>query len=143
MDLLKQISIETACARLVSQYCFAIDGGDSEQWIALFTPDCKWVRQGQPAVLGHEGLKAFLASRSKTAATRHVSTNVLVDVIDDSHATGRSYTLLYAATATSAPNVPVLRPPQRLIECRDEYCLFDGAWRIAVRTNRPCMVAAG
>ena len=142
MDLLKQISIEYACARLVSQYCFAIDGNHFEEWISLFTPDCQWLRQGQPAVLGHEGLKAFLAGRSKSTVTRHVSTNVQVNVVDDSHATGRSYTLLYAAAATAAPDVPVLRPLQRLIENSDEYLLVDGAWRIAVRVNRPCMLAA-
>ena len=89
------MQIEWQCGRLITGYCNHVDARDYEAFLALFSKDAEWETQAGGHMRGHEAFRAYLDNRSKTSLVRHVSTNARVEVIDETHATGRSYITLY------------------------------------------------
>ena len=113
-----------AIQRLKHDYCFAIDGGDYDRWVSLFTEDGRFVRDGGETFEGPEELHAF-ASEGFDAAfehSAHVVTNPAVDVDVDT-ATGRWYLLLFYRDADGNDGWTQARYD-------DEYRRVDGGWRI-------------
>jgi len=113
-----------AIQRLKHEYCFAIDGGDYERWVSLFTEDGRFVRDSGETFEGHEELHAF-ASEGFDAGfehSAHVVANPVVDVDGDT-ATGRWYLVLFYTDADGNDGWTQAR-------YEDEYRRVDGEWRI-------------
>lgn len=70
---------EMACHRLVVASYSLMDQGHYEECAALFTEDAVWVRGGKP-VAGRDGILDALRQRPADDLSRHLVTNVLVDV---------------------------------------------------------------
>ncbi len=133
-------AIERACARLV---LWSIRAFDEKEWMVyaqLFTEDGVFVRANQPdePLVGREAIRDALAARPAGRLTRHLCTNIEVDVIDAEHARGFCYLLLYAGDA-SQPESPAGRPAddvQRVGEYRDTFVRTQEGWRISRREGR-------
>jgi hypothetical protein len=74
-----QSDSEFACQRLAVACYSLMDQGRYEETAALFTEDAVWVRGGKP-VAGHEGILAALRQRSTSEISRHLVTNVLIEL---------------------------------------------------------------
>ena len=133
--------IERACQRLILRSIRAFDERDWQTYARLFTPDGVFIRANQPAepLVGREAIAAALGSRSVRRITRHLCTNIEIEVLDEHRAEGRCYLLLFAgeaqAAAADSGGVPA-QPPQRVGEYHDLFSLTAEGWRIARRTGR-------
>ncbi|PCD03239.1 hypothetical protein COC42_02140 [Sphingomonas spermidinifaciens] len=91
-------SIEWDCTRLVSLYATLNDEGRWAEVAALYAEDGVMTRPTAPDV-PIEGRAAVLASFEgrPPRVTRHICSNIVIDVEDADHASGASVMLLFTA----------------------------------------------
>lgn len=81
--------------RLLADYCFGTDSGDTDRWTACFTNDVVWEGGAFGRFEGTAAARAYhVAAGDAVSAFRHVNTNLLIDVAGDS-ATVDSYVQVY------------------------------------------------
>jgi len=125
---------EWACSRALLRFYDLFDRWDYEGMAALFMPDGAWHRAGK-LLQGRAAIVAELQTRSTTQKIRHVLTNLLVDVHDETHAEARCYLTVYrqdSGTATSAP--AVIRAPSLVLVVTASLVGGAQGWRIARQT---------
>jgi hypothetical protein len=116
-------AIEHDCARLIARYANLNDAARWADVAELYAEDGRMSRPTAPDVwIAGRGeiLAAFLARPART--TRHVCSNVVIDVIDADHAVGESAMLLF--TGDGAPRVGSFH---------DRFIRTDAGWRFAER----------
>ena len=116
-------AVEADCARLIALYANLNDEARWEEVVALYAEDGVMVRPTAPnaPVAGREAiLEAFKARPPRT--TRHICSNVVIDVESDTTARGTSAMLLF--TGEAAPLVGSFH---------DRFVLTDDGWRFAER----------
>jgi hypothetical protein len=116
-------AIEQDCARLVALYANLNDAARWEDVAALYAEDGRMARPTAPDdwIAGRDAiLTAFRSRPART--TRHVCSNVVIDVLDESHASGESAMLLF--TGEGAPKVGSFH---------DRFVRVQGEWRFAER----------
>lgn len=82
-----------ACTRLVHDYAITIDFNDLDGFSNLFS-DTATLNVGRP-VTGRANIRASLDRRPAELRSRHILTNVVIDLLDASRATGLAYLSLY------------------------------------------------
>ncbi len=119
-------AIERACARLLLRSIRAFDERDWPVYASLFTDDGVFIRANQPdePLAGREAIRAALAARPATRLTRHLCTNIEIDVLDAEHARGSCYLVLYVEAG------------QRVGEYHDTFERTAEGWRISRREGR-------
>ena len=92
MDDLQRLLIERACERLVLQFAQYNDYKENDKLEALFVEDCEFARPLDPAnsYYGRKAVGGIFKNR-KPIMTQHVMTNILIDVVSEDEARGRSY----------------------------------------------------
>lgn len=118
-----RLAAEADCARLIALYANLNDEARWEEVVALYAEDGVMVRPTAPnaPVAGREAiLEAFKARPPRT--TRHICSNVVIDVESDTTARGTSAMLLF--TGEAAPLVGSFH---------DRFVLTDDGWRFAER----------
>jgi hypothetical protein len=116
-------AIEQDCARLVALYANLNDAARWEDVAALYVEDGRMARPTAPDdwIVGRDAiLTAFRSRPART--TRHVCSNIVIDVLDESHASGESAMLLF--TGDGAPKVGSFH---------DRFVRVQGEWRFAER----------
>lgn len=116
-------AVEADCARLIALYANLNDEARWDEVAELYAEDGVMVRPTAPnaPVAGREAiLEAFKARPPRT--TRHVCSNVVIDVESDTTAGGTSAMLLF--TGEGAPLVGSFH---------DRFILTDDGWRFAER----------
>ncbi len=131
---------ERACARLVLRSLRVFDERDWTAYAALFTEDGVFIRANAPGepLIGREAIRRALEERPASRLTRHLCTNLEIDVLDGDHARGFCYLLLYAGDE-SQPDAAGSRPAdgvQRVGEYRDTFVRTSAGWRIGRREGR-------
>lgn len=133
---------EAACARLCVAFANHIDARRYDAWLDLFTDDGVLDRMGT-RVTGRAELARFLEARPATVETRHLCTNIRVNLASTDEATGFCYVLFFqgvpgaageAATASGAPGI---------VEYHDRYRRTPQGWRIQERRIRLALKANG
>ena len=120
---------------VVSRYCWALDTGDVEDFVACFTHDAElvWDAFDQPvSFAGHDALRhfaGFLRDQPATAGRQHSVTNLLVEA-DGDGAHGKAY----VTVALRQGHGPHLLNVMGWYE--DTYAREDGDWKIARRVIR-------
>jgi ketosteroid isomerase-like protein len=132
--------IERQCERLVLRSLRLFDERDWQAYADLFTEDGVFIRANAPdePLAGREAIRAALGRRPSSRLTRHLCTNLEIDVLDEAHARGLCYLLLYAGDATQ-PQTAAGRPAdavQRIGEYHDEFLRTSGGWRISRRVGK-------
>lgn len=112
----------TDITQLYARYAFSIDGADLESLRGCFTEDGGIEIIGGPSFAGAEGLARLVAGRT-AESPRHENANVLVDLADDEHATGRAYFVLRGADGRVAAAGNYL----------DRLVRTEAGWRFAHR----------
>jgi len=104
MDDLERLTIERACQRLVLEFARFNDSWDHEALAALFTDDCVFARPLDPdhPYHGRAAVHAIFRDR-KARLTRHVMTNILIDVVSADEARGNSYVTMISSPNTEGP----------------------------------------
>ena len=134
MDDMQRLLIERACARLVTEYCHFIDHGEAAKIAGQFTEDGVWASPGD-ARTGREAIAKSFERRQDNAArvSRHVCSNLLIDVIDENNATGVVYLTLFRHDGDPARRVSPSDVPNVIGEYRDSFVRTADGWRFKRR----------
>jgi hypothetical protein len=124
VDASERRAIEWECARLINLYALLNDETRWEEVAALYAADGVMTRPTAPddPIVGREAiLAAFKARPPRT--TRHICSNVVIDVESPTDARGRSAMLLF----TAADKPPLVGGFE------DRFVLTEDGWRFAER----------
>ena len=132
---MNRLLAERACARLIYQYARFVDSGEAARIADLFTEDGVWTAADGRSMEGQDQIRsAFSARQALTRRlSRHVITNVLIDVHSDMEASGTAYLVNYrhdgAGDTVEKPGPA--RHPKFVGDYHLEFRSVDGEWRIA------------
>lgn len=123
-----------ATSRKLPAYCRCVDTFDDTTLLELFNWDGECLRPGQELLRGRDQIGAFLQGRDRATTTRHIPSNMIVDVQGPDSATAVScYTLLKRIPGSTPEHA---LKPAVLGEYHDVFRLAEGRWRIARRDTR-------
>jgi SnoaL-like domain len=132
----EQIEIERACERIVYAYSRALDLGDMSAAVDLFAENGSMARPMAPeqVIQGREAIRAAMLTRPKTLLTKHLATNVIIDVDSRDSAHGISYLTMISTTPPNDGKPPFISTgPVYFGEFKDRYVRERGVWRFLER----------
>jgi hypothetical protein len=138
--------IERACERLVYRYSRALDLGDMNAAADCFAVNGAMARPMNPEQLvqGREAIRASLLTRPKSLLTKHLASNVMIDVESRDAASGLSYLTMISTTPGAEAKPPhVSQGPLWFGEFRDRFVRENGAWKFLERRGSIQMKFAG
>ncbi len=128
---LEEISARLSIMDLTARYTRAGDTGRAAELAALFAPDGVFEVSGGHALGPAEIMSLievikldFAAAPPAFYPARHTVSGLVIDTVDDTHATGRSYFVLIAGWGVDHWGV-----------YRDEYRRYGDRWLFASRTG--------
>lgn len=135
-----RLLIERECERLVVAYTHLVDFGEAAKVADLFTEDGTWSAPGV-TMRGRDQIREGFATREDMPRmSKHVCTNLQIDVLDDRHAEGAVYLTLYRAETDAG--VAPLSGPTLIGHYRDSFVLTDKGWRFATRQTEVTFIGA-
>ena len=120
--------VERLCERLIVDSARYNDLREWAALAALYTPTGVVVRPNGQRLEGRKAIEAAYAAGSPDRATRHLCTNVRVDVDGPDAAHATTTVLIVAGTRSDDPDVTF-----RVGEFADRFERTDEGWRIAER----------
>ena len=132
----ERIEIERACERIVYAYSRALDMGDMSAAADFFAENGSMARPMAPeqVIRGRETIRAALLTRPKTLLTKHLVTNVMIDVVSRNEARGLSYLTMISTTPAGDAVAPyVSAGPVYFGEFKDRFLREGGEWRFLER----------
>lgn len=144
MDNSERQEIERACERLVTQYCHFVDHGAKDRVFELFAEDGIFnhpagTMTGRAGII--EGVKALDIAG---LMSRHVCSNLLIDVVDENNATGVVYFQVYRHEGEVGRRVsPLTNQPVLVGDYRDTFVRTDEGWKFKRRDVIAVFYGAG
>ncbi len=134
MDEVQRMLVERSCEQLLYRYSRAVDFGHASRLADLFTEDGTW--EADDLVLsGRAQIRAHFTRREQVTrrVSRHVCTNVWIDVVSPTQAQGLCYFLNFRHDrADGDESLPVpARLPKYSGEYHDDFVLTADGWHIA------------
>jgi len=142
----ERIEIERACERIVYGYSRALDLGDMSAAADFFAENGSMARPMAPdqVIQGRETIRASLLTRPKTLLTKHLATNVMIDVESRDAASGLSYLTMISTTPSGDSRPPFIsNGPLYFGEFNDRYVREKGVWKILERRGSIQMKLSG
>lgn len=124
--------IERACARIVHAYARHADFGEAGEAAALFAESGRLEMSNGQVFDGREAVRARLEQQPQSQVSRHVISNVLIDVVDANRASGSCYLTLYRGTRVADGALP-LDAPFLVGHYEDRFVLTPDGWKFALR----------
>ena len=133
MQALERIEIEHTCQQLSIAYARHVDFREYDAFVELFAEDAH-LNAGHPFD-GKEAIRKSFEKRPDTLRSRHVLTNIHVEVVDSDHARGISYLSLYRHVGDeSLTDDPIaFEGPAAVGHYEDEFVRTAEGWRFARR----------
>ena len=132
----ERIEIERACERLVYAYSRALDLGDMSGAADFFAENGSLARPMAPdkVIQGRETIRTSLMTRPTTLLTKHLATNIVIDVVSRDEAIGLSYLTMISTTPPAATAPPyVSQGPIYFGEFKDRFIREKGSWKLLDR----------
>jgi hypothetical protein len=127
-----QIRCERECTRLCMDFAWTVDLQKYAAFVALFAVDGVFERAGQ-ACVGHPAIRAFLYARPADRVTRHICTNVRIDMTGSHTAAGTSSAMMYHAPSSKDMRLPLPVFVPVLVDYADDYVLTQDGWKFKYR----------
>jgi hypothetical protein len=146
LNAAERSEIERACERVVYAYARFLDLGDMSAAANLFAENGSFARPLSPAAVieGRETIRASLLSRSKALRTKHLVTNVMIDVQSREEAHGLSYLTMISTTPAADAVEPFLSTgPLYFGEFKDRFVREGGQWKFLERRGSVQMKYVG
>jgi len=143
---LERLQIERACERLIYDYSRALDLGDMNAAADLFAENGSMARPMMPdtRVQGREAIRAGLLTRPKTLLTKHLATNVTIDVESPTAARGIScLTMISTTPPADTPPPYASAGPIWFGEFRDRFVRVGDEWKFLERLGSIQMKFSG
>ena len=136
MDDLARLIAEHECASLMIRYTHLVDEGQASLVADLFVPDGVW-ESPDARLDGQEAIRtAFLRREQSSRSSRHICTNIAIDVHADDEATGLCYLTLFRTDGAPRGTTPDL-----VGVYRDRFVRTEQGWRFVSRTTEVTFVA--
>lgn len=120
MDDLNRMLAERACEKLTYSYANLLDAYEHESFLAMWTEDAVLNMLGR-AYEGPKSILAWLEAREQDLVCRHLVTNVVVQALDETTATGFCYTIAYRARGWRGRDPGPLEAPPFLVQYESEF----------------------
>jgi len=136
LSSLERLEVECTCQRLVYEYLRALDENDWDGVANCFVEQGVLARPMQPDQLleGREAIRASMQARPKGLLTRHLATNVMIDVISKDSATGvTTLTMIGCTPAQNAKPPFESGGPLYFGAFRDRFVREAGQWKFLER----------
>jgi ketosteroid isomerase-like protein len=125
--------IRQACADVASRFFRCLDRRQYDELASLFASGGTWVRQGAE-LRGRDAIVAALAQRPATLVTRHLLSNVWVDIESPETAHVHYDVSVYARTEAGPPR------HSQILSGVDRFIRVGDAWRIDRKEAQPALV---
>lgn len=135
MDRDEERAVEWDCQKVLRQYNDHVAQREFKKAVALFTPDVEWQAMGLN-LKGRAALLDALCGALSKGTVRHVITNTVVNVVDENHATSRSYHTNYYSQDGKREEMdgPIaFEGPHRVEDDDVELVRTDTGWQISRR----------
>jgi hypothetical protein len=136
MEYEAQRKIEDECTKLSIAYARHVDFKEYDRFVQLFAEDGELNTTGR-VVKGWEKLSRFIAARPAGLRSRHVLTNIHINVIDEDHAEGISYATIYRHTGEGVDandqSPRIISGPSSIGHYADRFVRTNEGWRFASR----------
>ena len=120
MDDLTRLAYERACERLIHGFASALDLYDYDTVLRLWSDDGVLSVPGHDH-RGHPGLRDWMARREKDMICRHIVTNIVVDVHDETTATATAYCSAYRVRGWRGREPGPMMPPAYVVDYADAF----------------------
>jgi hypothetical protein len=141
MNFEEKLLCERDCSRLCQDFAWTVDHLDYPAFVALFAADGVFEREGQRSA-GHEAILAFLNARPTGRVTRHLISNVRIDMTGPNTATGHCSAMMYAASGSegsegsNSSDTPLPVSPPLVVDYADDFVRTADGWRFQHRRTR-------
>ena len=138
MDRKQERLIEWACQKLMRRYYYFVDRYKYENAAALFTDDARWQAMGID-LKGREQILEGMHKGLEEGTIRHVLTNTVVKVADETHAEAWSYLNIYFSPRARIDNWDGALPFDGPNRVSDHYAALEGTsggWKMSHRRGR-------
>ena len=128
--------IRQACTDLILRYAYLNDERRYDELATLFTEDAVLYRPSAPeqGIAGRAAILAAFRKRPLETMTFHVTSDILVEVLDEENAQARSRILLLSATrGPVAGALPLEQKAPVPGVFRDRFRLTPQGWQFAER----------
>ena len=125
-----QFAIENSCKNLFNDYARLLDFGHFDEFVELFSDDA---HMNLGFVLnGKEAIRTSMTKRSPELRSRHVLTNMSINVLSDTQASGIAYLSLYRHTGPESLNDDPIEfsQPSAVGHYENQFVLTTDGWRI-------------
>jgi ketosteroid isomerase-like protein len=132
----ERLEIESACLRLVYEHLRALDQNDWEAVANCFADQGVLARPMQPDQLieGRDAIRAAMHSRPKGLMTRHIASNVIINIDSRDRATGVTALVMIGCTPGEGSKPPFESTgPLYFGEFRDRFIRENGQWKFLER----------
>lgn len=145
LSAVERIEIERACERLVYAYSRVLDLGDLSAAADFFAENGSMSRPMSPdqIIQGREAIRASLLTRPKGLLTKHLATNIMIDIESRDAARGISYLTMIATTPGDAKPPFTSAGPIFFGEFKDRFVRENGVWKFLERRGSVQMKFAG
>ena len=134
-DEIERLLAERSCERLMLEYARCVDGGRASGIADLFTEDGEWIGADGRGMHGRAEMVAAFTAREGLSRrqSRHVMTNVLVDIEGPDTARGIAYLINFRhdARGDEAAHPAPADHPKFVGDYHLTFRRVDGRWRIA------------
>ncbi|GAB3042931.1 hypothetical protein GCM10027052_26420 [Parafrigoribacterium mesophilum] len=134
MTELERLLIKQACTELVTRAHIFVDRFQHDELVACFADDAVFENAVVGGALrGRDEIKAYYDRKNTRILAQHITTNIVIEVIDETHATGISYfTFYFAGEGFTVPST--FAGPTAVGQYEDVFVLVGDAWKFASRT---------
>lgn len=120
MDDVARLAHERACERLIHGFARALDMYDYDTALLLWSEDGVLSVPGHDHA-GHSGLREWMARREKDMICRHIVSNLVVDVLDNTTATARAYCSAYRVRGWRGREPGPMMAPAYVVDYADRF----------------------
>jgi uncharacterized protein (TIGR02246 family) len=133
-DDIERLLAERACERVMLEYARLVDSGRASGLAGLFTADGQWIGADGRGMRGQEEIRAAFTAREALSRrqSRHVITNVLVDIEGPDTARGVAYLINFRhdASGSEAEHPAPADHPKFVGDYHLTFRRVDGRWLI-------------
>lgn len=152
MTDIERMYIEHECRKLSVLYCHYLDAQNSAGFASIYTEDAIYKPAIMPEpVIGRDAIFQWAENYPKQRLGRHFSANEWIEVIDETHAKGRTYAFVFREPTPMTGVISSRTTPRSVVEYNDLYRLTAEGWKISKRyyniifieeseTNRPAFI---
>jgi SnoaL-like domain len=137
MDLQEQCRLEREIERIIVRFFYYLDERLYENLAALMAADGVWTRQGE-RLHGPAMVLAALKERPPGLMTRHVISNILIDLPEPTRAEASFYMTVFRRDGELPVDGPApMELPHVVALCRQKLSQGEQGWRIDALTATP------